>query len=337
MDFGRQSASQWLSAEFAATPADRTEQVELRPFRRRWVAVLCRSGSQIGYCYCCNRMHDGRDIGPRAGSLIDATYRVISGADEDAQDRYPSIHSGSRQGPTRRIERFRANRSEIDRTTGGRPSKRIYAPRHAMGNPLRAGTRRPTNRLAAATRKAGARVIWLQMTLEQESERWSVYFDFIRRGKDKAKDIKTLSRGTEATPCTRTSMCRQGISASRKRATAPSFRDRPSWTMFSGRAGLDTLIIVGTVTNGCCECTARDAMMLNYKVIFVSDANAARTDEEHNGAVVKYFAQFRRCDFDRPSHRAARAGRRRAGGACPIACVVALRQIAVPQGPCRRA
>src|SRR5712671_3165980 len=28
--------------------------------------------------------------------------------------------------------------------------------------------------------------------------------------------------------------------------------------------------------------TARDAMMLNYKVFFASDANACRTDEEHN-------------------------------------------------------
>ncbi len=38
--------------------------------------------------------------------------------------------------------------------------------------------------------------------------------------------------------------------------------------------GIDTLIITGVGTNVCCESTARDAMMLNYKVIFVSDANA---------------------------------------------------------------
>jgi CubicO group peptidase (beta-lactamase class C family) len=37
--------------------------------------------AQVGYCYGCNKMHDGRDIGPRAGSLIDATYRAISGAE----------------------------------------------------------------------------------------------------------------------------------------------------------------------------------------------------------------------------------------------------------------
>jgi ureidoacrylate peracid hydrolase len=40
--------------------------------------------------------------------------------------------------------------------------------------------------------------------------------------------------------------------------------------------GIDTLIISGTVTNVCCESTARDAFSRDYKVIFLSDGNAAR-------------------------------------------------------------
>jgi ureidoacrylate peracid hydrolase len=32
--------------------------------------------------------------------------------------------------------------------------------------------------------------------------------------------------------------------------------------------GIDTLIISGTVTQVCCDSTARDAMMMNYKVFF---------------------------------------------------------------------
>lgn len=46
--------------------------------------------------------------------------------------------------------------------------------------------------------------------------------------------------------------------------------------------GIDTLIISGTLTNCCCESTARDAMQLNYRVIFTTDSNAALTDTEHN-------------------------------------------------------
>lgn len=45
--------------------------------------------------------------------------------------------------------------------------------------------------------------------------------------------------------------------------------------------GVDTLIISGTLSNCCCESTARDAMQMNYRVIFASDANAALTDAEH--------------------------------------------------------
>lgn len=49
--------------------------------------------------------------------------------------------------------------------------------------------------------------------------------------------------------------------------------------------GIDTLIITGTLTNCCCESTARDAMQLNYRVIFASDANAALSDAEHNATL----------------------------------------------------
>jgi len=48
---------------------------------------------------------------------------------------------------------------------------------------------------------------------------------------------------------------------------------------------IDTLIISGTLTNCCCESTARDAMQMNYKLIFVSDANAALIDAAHNATL----------------------------------------------------
>ncbi len=44
---------------------------------------------------------------------------------------------------------------------------------------------------------------------------------------------------------------------------------------------IDTVLITGTLTNCCCESTARDAMQHNYRVLMVNDANAALSDEEH--------------------------------------------------------
>ena len=56
--------------------------------------------------------------------------------------------------------------------------------------------------------------------------------------------------------------------------------------------GVDTVLITGTVTNVCCESTARDAMMLNYKVVMVSDGNAAENDEEHNATLRAVYLTF---------------------------------------------
>ena len=38
--------------------------------------------------------------------------------------------------------------------------------------------------------------------------------------------------------------------------------------------GIDTVIVSGTTTEACCHATARDAMFLNYRVVFLSDATA---------------------------------------------------------------
>ncbi len=56
--------------------------------------------------------------------------------------------------------------------------------------------------------------------------------------------------------------------------------------------GIDTLIITGTLTNCCCESTARDALQMGYNVIFMSDANATLSDEEHLGTLLSMYTIF---------------------------------------------
>lgn len=48
---------------------------------------------------------------------------------------------------------------------------------------------------------------------------------------------------------------------------------------------IDTVIVSGTLTNSCCESTARDACQLNFKTLFVADGTATVTDAEHNGTL----------------------------------------------------
>jgi isochorismate hydrolase len=56
--------------------------------------------------------------------------------------------------------------------------------------------------------------------------------------------------------------------------------------------GFDTVLIGGTVTNVCCESSARDAMMMNFRTVMVADANAAMSDAEHNASLANFWHIF---------------------------------------------
>lgn len=52
-----------------------------------------------------------------------------------------------------------------------------------------------------------------------------------------------------------------------------------------GVGQVDTVIIIGTVTNICCESTARSAFMRDFKVVFASDANGGLDDASHQATL----------------------------------------------------
>ncbi len=68
----------------------------------------------------------------------------------------------------------------------------------------------------------------------------------------------------------------------------------PAGALVATLARLDTamIIVTGTLTNCCCETTAREANLAGYKVIVIADATAALTDEEHNAALLNLRVNF---------------------------------------------
>jgi nicotinamidase-related amidase len=56
--------------------------------------------------------------------------------------------------------------------------------------------------------------------------------------------------------------------------------------------GIDTIFITGTVTNICCESSARDAYASGFRVIFIADATAAKRDQDHNAALHNIYRSF---------------------------------------------
>jgi len=71
-------------------------------------------------------------------------------------------------------------------------------------------------------------------------------------------------------------------------AFAPGASSLPEWLR---ARGVETVIVAGTITNVCCESTARDAMQHGYATIMVADANAARDRAAHL-ATLSTFLEF---------------------------------------------
>lgn len=58
------------------------------------------------------------------------------------------------------------------------------------------------------------------------------------------------------------------------------------------RLGRDTIAVTGVATNVCCDSTARDGAMRDFKVIFLSDCNAAESAEEHEATLKNFNKHF---------------------------------------------
>jgi ureidoacrylate peracid hydrolase len=148
------------------------------------------------------------------------------------------------------------------------------------------------NRLAKAVRAAHGKVVWVKMTLDGQREPWSVCYEYFGSPSHSASEHRVLSRGDHGhdlygglEPLS------SDLEVEKTRFSAfiqgSSDLDAKLRTL-----GIDTVIIVGTVTNTCCESSARDAMMLNYKTIVISDANAAHSDDEHNATLANILRMF---------------------------------------------
>jgi ureidoacrylate peracid hydrolase len=144
---------------------------------------------------------------------------------------------------------------------------------------------KPINRIAEALRTAGGHVIWIQTSFRDEAERWNVWFSK-RLGLDASTAmIKALTPGTfDYDLCGSMARRPEDLSCVKTRFS-PFVQGTCDLHARLATLNVDTVIVTGTVTNTCCESTARDAMMLNYRTIFVADANAARTDAEHNATL----------------------------------------------------
>jgi len=147
------------------------------------------------------------------------------------------------------------------------------------------------NTLAAAIRRGGGLVVWTQHSFRPD---WKVWHDHFAHGDWRERMIAETAEGSFGYAIHETmDVGEQDLVVLKKRYSAliPGSTE-PDVTAELRRRGVDTVVIVGTLTNVCCESTARDAMMLDFKTLFVADANATRSDVEHNATLVSMIQVF---------------------------------------------
>ena len=148
------------------------------------------------------------------------------------------------------------------------------------------------NRLAAAVRATGGKVFWIKHTIDSGSlTSWSEYLGMLTPGtrEGQLKNLAPGSRGHDIYSTLEIKPVDEVVQKYRFSAFVQGASDLPQRLR---EQGYDTVLITGTVTNVCCESSARDAMMLNFRTIMVSDGNAARSDEEHMATLATFYAIF---------------------------------------------
>ena len=148
------------------------------------------------------------------------------------------------------------------------------------------------NRLAQAVREAGGTVIWIKTTFKDDAlENWSTYFE-MATPQQGARRIAALTADSKGHELWASLDVRPDDLIVEKNRFSAFIQGSSNLAEVLRARGLDTLLITGTVTNVCCESTARDAMMLNFRTIMVTDGNAAVTDEDHNASLIAFYLTF---------------------------------------------
>ena len=142
------------------------------------------------------------------------------------------------------------------------------------------------NRISAALRQAGGLVVYIQNTFDAEAiAGWGNFFEFFCTPARRELMIQAFTPGDPGHEVYAGLEVLPGDLKVQKRRYGAFVPGSSDLHAILQARGIDTLIITGTATNVCCESTARDGMMMNYKVLFVADGNATHTDDEHNATL----------------------------------------------------
>ena len=133
------------------------------------------------------------------------------------------------------------------------------------------------NRLARAVREAGGKVIWIQALAEAPGTDGWEPFHALFHEKAQGKRLGSMNINGEGFKLWPDMDVQSEDERVIKKRYSAFIQGSSNLEQVLRERGIDTVLITGTVTNVCCESTARDAMMRNFRTLMVTDANAACT------------------------------------------------------------
>ena len=156
------------------------------------------------------------------------------------------------------------------------------------------------NRLAEAMRDRGGVVAWVSMTAGKDGKSlWPLYHDFFFTPAKGSKHRDELTEGADGHRLHADLDARPGDIYATKNRFSAFLPGASNLHALLAERRIRNVVITGMLTNFCCETSARDAMMLDYHVAMIEDANAARFQDDHNvgfQTVYQSFGDVLTCD-----------------------------------------
>lgn len=151
------------------------------------------------------------------------------------------------------------------------------------------------NRLADTVRRAGGSVAWITTPIEKASAAFQAVY-----GEELAQKYEREGAvGGKARTLWHELNTQPGDIQTTKTGNSAFFPGKSDIHERLQARGITTLLIVGAVTNVCCEASARDAAELGYEVTMVSDALWGHANGLHEASLATFFRNY---GDVRPSH-----------------------------------
>jgi ureidoacrylate peracid hydrolase len=149
------------------------------------------------------------------------------------------------------------------------------------------------NRLASRLRALGVPVLWIVHAnrLHDERSDWEVFFNHVVRNPEVRRRMAESLAPERQKVWHELEVAPGDITVVKNRYSALA-HGASTLERVLRNLGVDTVLVAGTKTNVCCDSTARDAMMLDFKSVLLSDCCAALSDDEHLASLETFIQQF---------------------------------------------